>query len=434
MSPIPAGGRLLEPGDAEQGARRAYATDASVVADASAYGCLISTLRAEGSGPAYGYDAVYVHLSDRLVREAEVRMGYATFALRSEHAPAHAATAFNGTEGRGGIVRVARCRLPESAEVGALVKRALQEFGERSWVASRSAMGSTSASARASATTCAEWVEVWWCQTVTSPGTDYEITRCEFEGYECARYISTHDPPPGGGGGGAPPGGSDPDPCEYDGGATGQLCVGGPGGGTVPTDPEPDPCDTGYAVIDAPGFATGAGAAWEASNAQDPNPYARSERGGWIVRDPATEAISIVPFAGAVYTPCGIDVPSGTVPPNGAIGIFHTHPYAVGDYDDYEPCRRLMASESFKTPPPPHVIDAMLTLPRGTFPNVAYAGTPSGQDLRTVKDIALEFDAPGFFGVVADKDGFVVYSKDDEGTQPRSAYLTLDACAYDPSE
>ena len=235
-APIPADGRLLEPGDAERGARRG-------AADASAYGCLVSTLRADGSGPAYDYDAVYVHFPDRLVREAEGRVVHATFALRSEKAPAHAATRFDGGEERGGVVRVARCRLPESVEAGSLVKRALQEFRAESWLPSQSAAASSETAGgaayaaapvrTASMTQCAQWVEVWWCQTVSSSGGS--ITRCEFESYECTRYVSVSEDPWDGG---DPPGsGDDPDPCPT--GPTDQLCD--DGGGAVPPPSNPPP-------------------------------------------------------------------------------------------------------------------------------------------------------------------------------------------------
>ena len=330
-APIPEGGRLLEPGAAGAGARRGRAAD-----DASAYGCVVSTLRADGSGPAYDYDAVYVHLPDRLVREAGGRVAHVTLALRSERAPAHAAARFEESEGRGGVVRVARCRLPESVEAGSLVKRALQEFRAGSWVQTQSAGASAQAAggaapagatARASASTCAEWVEVWWCTTVTASGSDYEYTRCEFEGYECARYVSVSEDPWDGG---DPPGsGDDPDPCPE--GPTDQLCQ--DGGGIVPTNPEPDPdpCDDEYEpVLSDPAVYQGFEGLWVDSNPEAPLSE-RVEQAAWIVETSSggLGLIRVTPDPNAelpLY--CGTTPLGGR--PAGAIGYVHTHPVEPG--------------------------------------------------------------------------------------------------------
>ncbi len=234
MAPIPSGARLLAlPGETDAGvetARRGRQPDG-----ASEYGCLVSTL-GDGTGAAYDYDAVYTRFPNAIVEAAGGRVRTMTVVLRSAAGPEWAGTAVRGVEDDGGaVVRVARCRLPDTPEAVRLVKEGLRRFRESSWAGTVERAGSARAAgggetARTSGG-CLLYDQVWSCVR-SQPGSCFLLSE------ECLVWDTVRTDPWGGGGSGPGTGGSSPDPCENtDGTATSQLCVGGPDGGAG-VDPE----------------------------------------------------------------------------------------------------------------------------------------------------------------------------------------------------
>ena len=224
----------------------------------------------------------------------------------------------------------------------------------------------------------------------------------------------------GGGGGGGPGSGGGPgagcDPNAID-----------PGPGCERPD-DPEPCNTGDRVIDD--IAAQVGPQWEASNAADPNPFARLEQGGWITRDPQSGRHALVPFpASWRRTVCSIKFPQdGFDVPNNAVGMFHTHPFAVGDTDEYLACKFQTLSEG-----PLGSLsrsDLMRTAERLAQKN-PYRGLPSNDDVNFISSLR-ELGAD-LFGVIADKNGYVRYNADTDPDAPRSALQSYAPCEYDPN-
>ena len=356
-APVPAGARLLpSPGETGVGVEAARRRQPK---GASAYGCSVSTLRsAEGAagGVAYDADAVYLHFPKRVIRAAGGRVALVTLAVRDQEAPVYAGTEINGIGGDG-LVRVARCRVPETAEAVPLLREQLRRFRAGSWAgdggAGQAGAGQAEGGARRSQAResgrCMRRVEMMFCYTDSRTGA---VLRCEHDGYQtefydCVDYISVQvDPFDGGGGGGGPS-----DPCAN--GSltiTGQVC----GDDPDPCDgPNPPPeckkCETGDAVIDDIGGEVEP--LWEASDANNPDPFARKEQGGWITRDPATGRHRIVPFPDSfTRTACGIRILPGDLPPN-TVGMFHTQPFATGDTDDYPRLQVRVRVEEFPERP-----------------------------------------------------------------------------------
>ena len=431
VTPIPTGGRLLDL--SPSGSRADGLAAQARVGGPSAYGCLVSTLRADPAGPAYGYGAVYVRFPGRVVREAGGRAAYSTFVLRSDGAPAHAATRVGSGREGAGIVRVARCRLPDTPAAGRMVKAGLSRFKAESWIGVGSGQAQTARAQAAQASApgaamsrasseCAEWEDTWWCTTVTSPGSDVTVVRCEYEGSRCVRYtIVDRDPWDGGG---DPGGGDEPDPCvPADGAPASQICDGG--GGAGPGNPGgPEPCDTGDPVIDD--IAPEVEPQWEASNANDPDPFARREQGGWITRDPVTGRHRLVPFPDAFpRTTCTVTILPGSLPPN-TVGMFHTHPFATGDTDDYVACKFESVSKELPFLPE----SQRMGLAEDLAQTAPYRGQPSKGDIDELQ--RLRRQGINLFGVIADKDGFVRYTADTDPAAPRGSLPSYAPCEYDP--
>lgn len=88
------------------------------------------------------------------------------------------------------------------------------------------------------------------------------------------------------------------------------------------------PCPTGDSLLDLPQVQHVLSQAWTDSRPTDPMAN-RRERGGWILLDPATGALTAVPAYDPNATPCTnvAPLPAGS-PPLVIVAQIHTHPFA----------------------------------------------------------------------------------------------------------
>ncbi len=340
---------------------------------------------------AYEYDAVYTLFPDAMVAAADGETRHATFALRSADAPPHASRSVSGSSGTDGLVRMARCVIPDADGAAALVQEALQTFRASSWASSTAATNGKASGGG----TCAEYVEVWFCRVKID---DVTYGDCVFDGYECVRYEVEEDDPWGGSGGGGA--GDEPDPCESgaDGMPTGQLCTAGSG----PVEPSeaPEPCeidDPRFAFMNSEGFAIGAQLMWSASRADDPRYERRKETIGHGSYNRAgvwqLQAIT----SDDAYSYRRWDTASGPGRPaselaDGAVFV-HTHPFQPG--------------ENFR--------DSDTRAP------VRYETGASKADREALERLGYEF------GVYLDKTYIVVFNSDDEDN---GVVQKFDRCGY----
>jgi hypothetical protein len=187
-----------------------------------------------------------------------------------------------------------------------------------------------------------------------------------------------------------------------------------------------NPCVTGNETIDDTSFSEDVDELVKASNWNDPDGNNRLENGGWIVRDPMTGRRSIEPFSGNfIQTPCSIEFPDGhTIPPY-AEGMFHTHPFSVGEVEAYFPCRVQQ-----------HMNNGMSQEDAETWAGLAqygYAGTAHRGDIDELNRIN---NASGLnlYAIFADKDGYVVYDGATPPGQPRDDAESYPVCGYDPDQ
>lgn len=136
--------------------------------------------------------------------------------------------------------------------------------------------------------------------------------------------------------GGPPPEDDDPPednlPCDPWTGCGSDPDDGGRNGGSSPcsTCEAATPCSTGNSVIDSQVVQDAFNLLWQASDYELPQPQ-RREQGGWIFRDAdGTYRFETFPPEWE-RKPCSIEVPPGTLPPPGAVGWAHTHPFSNGE-------------------------------------------------------------------------------------------------------
>lgn len=106
---------------------------------------------------------------------------------------------------------------------------------------------------------------------------------------------------------------------------------GGSSDGTTSTDSTQTnkPCNTGDPVLDDPQVQAGFQDLWARSN-PDAEMSQRLEKGGWIMQTATGYTIQPFPDDWTIGS-CGIDLPPDALPPAGAIGWVHTHPFTKGD-------------------------------------------------------------------------------------------------------
>ncbi|WP_022836233.1 hypothetical protein [Salisaeta longa] len=267
--PMPPGADLLPlPGTSSLRARQAALPEAPPALAGSPYGCLYSTpnLQAPSTGPAYRYRRVYAFFPLAAVAGAKGAARTVVFQLNSR-------TLYAGGAERAAahVVRVARCRLPDTDAAQALLHERLRRFPEpphtharhaqakrtrqQAWVGVSASAFSPSGLVTPSATSkrkvCVDYEYVWvYPDGNTCYSNPVDGLVCDqpiLVRGECQRYITVDG---GGGGGGSPGGvGSDPSPCAQE--PTTQLCDLG-GGPVDPAPPEPadDPPVTKSEVVD----------------------------------------------------------------------------------------------------------------------------------------------------------------------------------------
>jgi hypothetical protein len=103
------------------------------------------------------------------------------------------------------------------------------------------------------------------------------------------------------------------------------------GGGEMPPPDSTDekPCNTSDPVLNSQTVQTGFEDLWSRSN-PDAEMSQRLEKAGFIIQTASGFVLQPFPDSWTIG-PCGIDVPDGTMPPAGAVGWVHTHPYKAGE-------------------------------------------------------------------------------------------------------
>ena len=167
---------------------------------------------------------------------------------------------------------------------------------------------------------------------------------------------------------------------------------------------------------------------WEASNASDPDPFARREQGGWITLDPMTGRHRLVSFPDNFpRTPYSVTILPGSLPPN-TVGMFHTHPFAIGDTDAYLACKfETLSKGPLRGLPSSILMEEAEELARSS----PYRSQPSEGDVAELQ--RLQRQGINLFGVIADKNGFVRYTADTNPTTPRGSLVNYAPCGHDPN-
>lgn len=183
---------------------------------------------------------------------------------------------------------------------------------------------------------------------------------------------------------------------------------GGGGDGSDGDDPDPGtpppPCQTGIPVIDSPEVQQGFDDLWSRSGFEKPMAE-RREQGGWLIaRGDSTYYIQPFPVEWS-SGPCAISVPSGTLPPNGAIAMVHTHPYHLGE--------QLTSCEQQR-------------LPGGGAVYINYANQPSGDDYDTMQGLHSIPGAETLIGIIIDNEKITAYN----GSSGPGAQTQMDRCGY----
>lgn len=253
--------------------------------------------------------------------------------------------------GRGGLVRMVKCNLPDNSDIQEKVKKRFSRFSNQSWlfehVSGQSQKKSTNQQLNSPTPppvptdweyVCTEYVITTYCSIDPETG---EIYGCETKDPECFNYGWVYidessgestptedegDTPTGPSGGGS--GGAGGDPCS---GLEEESWV----NCTHETE-NIEPCETGDPVLDDPQVQEGMRDLWEASNYgsdDDPNPESeRKEQLAFIIPDGFGGYN--VDSANHLYIgepgPCNVNFKKPENLPEGTI-LIHTQPYKSGD-------------------------------------------------------------------------------------------------------
>lgn len=298
------------------------------------YYCLVSTLNPEGGEKAYTYTAYNLHISKKLLKKRKkgkedqwIRFIYANPSAIARH------EADSALWKKGGIVRMARCRVPALPKVIKKVKSQFHRYSPQSWLYQhqKELKDNGKANEALPDMECALWERDFKCDVIGN-----EVYNCRWTGpIRCISWVPVVDDHPGGGGSSS---GNDSDVCETEPGhdepTPGDPTPGGTPGNPTPVgcvdEPEPDPCDTGDPIIDANEEMFQV--LWENSNVNKPIEQ-RTEQGGFITMNSNGEYV-FVPFPSGWPTfACGISPPQGwqSAIPSNTVGYVHTHPFFPGD-------------------------------------------------------------------------------------------------------
>lgn len=322
--------------------------------------CVVSTLLPEEATNKYRYNSYKIQIPNSLINKKDT-IQWQTFVYGSQKAPSHAKQVF----GYGGVVRIARCRIPDNSHIVNWLHEQFKKYGADSWLSAYQQdpqANDTSSVDR----THSKWVcDYWWvtevCQGDGNGGT-VEGT-CVTTQVEC---VSSHYEIEGSGGGGLGGGGGDrgpsSDPCEPCDDSTMRCDLGG-GDGQVPigcqVDPPPppinpceyvnppeycsqEPCDTNgeYPVLGNADVQNAMDDAWLESYGSEDNPLPHGQRNEAMFMVLATidgYVIEEIP-PGPETSSCHFDFDGANITSNIA-ALIHIHPYSDGDDPDDPRCK-----------------------------------------------------------------------------------------------
>jgi hypothetical protein len=293
----------------------------------SPYSCLISTLAEDEADYNYWNQAFWVHFPRSAIDEAEGKTIFKAFSFASEQSGDNAGS----WAGKGKIVRLAQCEIPDSDFAETLLIEQFIKFDEKLVDVFNRQLKS-----KAGDWECIEFYHTYDCEYDPSEG----MVICTIMDTHCVTWVYVEEPPISGGGGGFP--GNDPGECDPMGT---EPCFDGGGGSSIPP-PEPDPCDetnppswctdkceTGDATIDNTGVQETFEYLYDKSDFDLPIDQ-RTEQGGWITKDPLSGDFGFTEFpSNWPRYACGIGMPQNWVnaAPSNTVGMVHTHPFFEND-------------------------------------------------------------------------------------------------------
>lgn len=202
---------------------------------AAEFGCVMSSLNAEGATKAYTYRSYYIKFPKSVVKKAGGETQFRAWVFGSNNAGSNARS-FGLVEK---VVRIVKCTIPDTPKAVKMLKKHLNKFGAGSWLEDLKEKRKT-LPLIPTASGGWEWVCTAEGKTVGYYW-DEELDRLGFfVTYGCIEgrwTLSEEEDPLGGGSGNGTPS-DDPEPECND---PTLPCQEGPGGGQLPP---PDPCDS----------------------------------------------------------------------------------------------------------------------------------------------------------------------------------------------
>ncbi len=175
--------------------------------------CLVNTLTNEENEWAYHTEKYSLEIPDEYLDDPELETRDIVFRIAARNA--HLRASADSLEG-GGVVRFARCKLPDSPAIISAVEKKLGEFDQRSWMYTEvKQKGATHKQFMGDwVYMCTAVIDHFWCDRPNVPD-PYNDSGCTYSHSTCVEYswVYVDDGDGGGGGGGIGAGSGDSDPC-----------------------------------------------------------------------------------------------------------------------------------------------------------------------------------------------------------------------------
>lgn len=187
-------------------------TDEHAKEPGSPFVCLVNTLANEGQEWAYQTEKYSLEIPDEYLDDPDLEIRDIVFRIAARNA--HLRASADSLEG-GGVVRFARCKLPDSPAIIAAVEKKLGEFDQHSWMYAEVKDKDTSEKQIMGdwVYMCTAVIDHFWCDRPNVPD-PYNDPGCAYSHSNCVEYSWVYVEDGGeGGGGGTGAGSGDSDPC-----------------------------------------------------------------------------------------------------------------------------------------------------------------------------------------------------------------------------
>lgn len=173
--------------------------------------CLVNTLANEGEEWAYNTEKYSLEIPDEYLDDPNLETRDIVFRIAAQNA--HLRESADDHEG-GGIVRFARCKLPDSPAIIVAVEKKLGEFDQDSWMYAEVKDKDTNEKQFMGdwVYMCTAVIDHFWCDRPNVPD-PYNDSGCTYSHSTCTTYSWVYVDDGGGGGGGIGAGSGDGDPC-----------------------------------------------------------------------------------------------------------------------------------------------------------------------------------------------------------------------------